>query len=79
MKVSLFYLIHPDYTNSRENWVFSRHFSAFCGEFLSRLLHVVSQAKQSKQLLTKEIRILLEETKYICSKKRAEMQFILFD
>ena len=33
--------------------------------YLTRLLHIVSQAKQSKQLLTKEIRLLSEETKYI--------------
>ena len=33
--------------------------------FLTRLLHIVSQMKQSKQLLTKEIRVLSEETKYI--------------
>ena len=33
--------------------------------FLNRLLHIVSQAKQSKQLLTKETRLLLEGTKYI--------------
>ena len=32
--------------------------------FLTRLLHTVSQAKQSKQLLTKEICLLSEETKY---------------
>ena len=42
-------------------------------KFLNRLLHMVSQAKQSKQLLTNEIRLLSEETKY---KKREEMQFI---
>ena len=33
--------------------------------FLTRLLHIVSQAIQSKQLLTKEICLLSEETKYI--------------
>ena len=33
--------------------------------FLTRFLHIVSQAKQSKQLLTKEISLLSEETKYI--------------
>ena len=33
--------------------------------FLTRLLHTVSQAKQAKQLLTKEICLLSEETKYI--------------
>ena len=34
-------------------------------QFLTRLLHIVSQAKQSKQLLTEEICLLSEETKYI--------------
>ena len=33
--------------------------------FLTHLLHIVSQAIQSKQLLTKEICVLSEETKYI--------------
>ena len=33
--------------------------------FLTRLLHIVSQAIQLKQLLTKEICLLSEETKYI--------------
>ena len=33
--------------------------------FLTHLLHIVSQAKQSKQLLTKDNRLLLEGTKYI--------------
>ena len=33
--------------------------------FLTRPLHIVSQGKQSKQLLTKEIRLLSEGTKYI--------------
>ena len=33
--------------------------------FLTRLLHIVSQAKQWKQLLTKEIRLLSGETKHI--------------
>ena len=60
IKVSLFYLIHPANSNSRRNWVFLRGFSVFyvVVEFLSPLLHIVSQAKQSKQLLTKENRIL---------------------
>ena len=49
-------------------------------EFSTHLLHIVSQAKQSKQLLTKVIRLLSEATNiYISSKKREEMQFILFD
>ena len=36
----------------------------FFVEFLTHLLHIVSQAKQSKQLLTKEIRLLLEAATY---------------
>ena len=78
MKVSLFYLIHPANSNSRENWVSSRDFSFFFVEFLSPLLHIVSQAKQSKQLLTTEIRILSEETKYIFV-QRKEQKCNLFD
>ena len=72
MKVSLFYLIHPASSNSRENWVFSQDFSAFFVEFLSRLLHVVSQAKLSRHLLTKEIRLLSEETKYIFVQRKEQ-------
>ena len=60
---------------------YSHEISVLYVYFLTRLLHIVSQAKQSKQLLTKEIRLLLEGTKiYISSKKRENMQFIyLFD
>ena len=49
--------------------------------FFTRLLHIVSQAKQSKQLLTKEIRLLLEGTKYIYffKEKRKNAFFNLFD
>ena len=61
MDVSLFDLIHPANSNS---WliiakirVFSRDFSAFCRIFLTHLLHRVPQAKQLKELLTKEIRL----------------------
>ena len=46
MEVSLFYLIHPANSNSRENL-----------GILERFLHRLPQAKQSKQLLTKEIRL----------------------
>ena len=41
-------------------------------KFLSPLLHIVSQAKQSKQLLTKEICILSEETKYIFVQRKEQ-------
>ena len=58
MKVSLFYLIHPANSNSHEISVLSVY-------FLTHLLHIVSHAKQSKQLLTKEICLLSKETKYI--------------
>ena len=34
-------------------------------EFLTRLLHIVLQVKQSKQLLTKEICLLSEAATYI--------------
>ena len=81
MKVSLFYLIHPANSNSHENSGILMRFPCFMSIFLIRLLHIVSQAKQSKQLLTKEICLLLEGTKiYISSTKREKMQFIyLFD
>ena len=72
MKVNLFYLIHPAGSNSRENWVFSRDFSvSFLLIFLSPLLHIVSQAKQSKKLLTKEI-CILSETNYIFVQKKEQ-------
>ena len=52
-------------------------------EFLTRLLYIVSQVKQSKQLLTKEIRLLSEATTYIFPHRngsdRHESEFILFD
>ena len=52
-------------------------------DFLTRLLLIVSQAKQSKQLLTKEIRLLSEATMYIFPhrnrRERHESEFILFD
>ena len=63
MKASLFYFIHSAYTNPRENSVFLRDFSAFF-KFLTRLLYVVSQVKQSKQLLTQEIGLSLEASTY---------------
>ena len=44
--------------------VFLRDLSAFCRIFLlSYIMHIFSQAKQSKQLVTKEICLLSEETK----------------
>ena len=49
--------------------------------FLTRLLHIVSQAKQakqSKQLLTKEIRLLSEETKYIFLQRKEMKCNLLF-
>ena len=58
---------------------YSREISGlFFVEFLSRLPDVVSQAKQSKQLLTKETGILSEETKYIFV-QRKEQKGSLFD
>ena len=78
MKVSLFYLIHPANSNSCKNWVSSRDFNvSFFVECLSPLLHIVSPVKQSKQLLTKKIRILLEETKYLFV-QRKELKCNLF-
>ena len=65
MKVSLFYLIHPANSNSREISGILTRLPCFMSNFLTRLLHIVSQAIQSKQLLTKEICLLSEETKYI--------------
>ena len=44
---------------------YSHEISVLYVYFLTRLLHIVSQAKQSKQLLTKEICLLSEEAKYI--------------
>ena len=44
---------------------YSSEISVLFVEFSTRLLHIVSQAEQSKQLLTKEIHLLSEETKYI--------------
>ena len=72
MKVSLFYLIHPANSNSG-----SHEISVLYVNILTRLLHIVSQAKQSKQLLTKEICLLSEETKYIFL-QRKEKKCILF-
>ena len=64
MKSSLFYFIYPANSNSRENLGILARFRAFC-RFLNSSSSVVSQAKQSKQLLTKEIRLLSEATMYI--------------
>ena len=42
-------------------------------------LHIVSQAKQSKQLLTKDIRLLLEGTKYIfLQRKEKKCNFFIY-
>ena len=41
-------------------------------DFYTHLLLIVSQAKQSKQLLTKEICLLSEETKYIFLQRKEE-------
>ena len=52
----------------------------FFVKFLTRLLYIVSQAKQSKQLLTEEIRLLSKATTYILPHinrwKRHESEFI---
>ena len=58
--------------------VFSRDFRGLC-LILTRLLHIVSQAKQSKQLLTKEIRLLLEGRKYIfLQRKEKKCNFFIY-
>ena len=49
IKGSLFYLMHPPNNNSHKK------ISVLFVEFLTRLLHIVLQAKQSKPLLTEEI------------------------
>ena len=62
--MSFFYLIHPADSNSRENSGILARPRFFLSNFLlSCILHIFSQAKQSKQLLAKEIRLLSEETK----------------
>ena len=56
--------MHPANFNSQENRVFSQDLCFFV-EFLTRLLYIVLQAKQSKQLLTEEICLISEATMYI--------------
>ena len=81
MKVSSFYLIHPANSKSCENSGILTRFPCFMSIFLTRLLHIVSQAKQSKQLLTKEICLLLEGTKYVFLQRKEKKCnfFYLFD
>ena len=50
MTVRLFYLINPAYSNSIQ-FRYSGEISVLFVKFLTCLLHIVSQAKQSKQLL----------------------------
>ena len=77
MKVGLLYLIHPANSNSHEN-LGIREISVFLGEFLTCFLHKVSKVKQSKQLLTKEIRVLLEETNIFLHRKEKKCSLFYF-
>ena len=65
MEVSSFDLINPANSNSCTNSGIFREISVLFVEFLTRVLHTVPQAEQSKQLLTKEICLLSEATTYI--------------
>ena len=75
MKVSLFYLIHPANSNSYENWVFSRDFRIFKSS--STCIFTGEAVKTTTD--QRNLYIIGRDKIYICSKKRAEMQFILFD
>ena len=74
----LFYLIHPANNNSRENTVFSRHFSAFCQIFNSSF--ACSLTGETVETITdqRNSSIFGSDKIYIFAKKIEEMQFILF-
>ena len=80
MKVSLFYLIHPANSNSREN----SGIPARCPCFLSifKLVFFCSVTGETVETTTdqRNLSFIGRDKIYISSKKREEMQFIyLFD
>ena len=80
MKMSLFYLIHPADSNLHENSGVLTRSPCFMSMFFfySPILHIFLQAKQSKQLLTKKIRQLSEETQYINFFKEKSRNVVYF-
>ena len=82
LEVSLFYLIYRGTVIHARIQVFSQVFSAFqiglVFKFLTHLLHRVPQAKQSKELLTKEVHLLSEETKHFFKEKRRNAVYFIW-
>ena len=77
MKVSLFYLIHPAYSNSRKISGILTRFLCFMSIFNSSSAYCVTVETTTDQ---RNLSIIGRDKIYISSKKREEMQFIyLFD
>ena len=80
MKVSLFYLIHPANSNSRENLGILHDFHALCLFFNSSSAYCVTGETVETTTDQRNSPIIGRDKIYISSKKREEMQFIyLFD
>ena len=80
MKVSLFYLIHPANSNSRENSGILTRFPALCLIFNSSSANCVTGETVETTTDQRNSSFIGRDKLYISSKKREEMQFIyLFD
>ena len=80
MKVSLFYLIHPANSNSRENSGILMRFRALCLIFNSSCAYCVTGETVETTTDQRNSSFIGRDKIYISSKKREEMQFIyLFD
>ena len=80
MKVSLFYLIHPANSNSREISGILTRFPCFMSIFNSSSAYSVTGKTIETTTDQRHSSIIGRDKIYISSKKREEMQFIyLFD
>ena len=78
MKVSLFYLIHPANINSGENVGFLARFQCFLSNFNLSSAYSVTGETVETSTDQRNLSIIRRDKIYISSKKREEMQFILF-
>ena len=79
MKVSLFYLLHPANSNSRENLGILTRFQCFLSNFNLSSAYNVGGKTVETTTDQRYSSIIGRDKINISSKKREEMQFILFD
>ena len=76
MKVSLFFLIHPANSKSRENSGILTRFPCFCLIFNTSFAYCVTGETVETTTDQRNLSIIGRDKIYISSKKREEMQFI---